>query len=93
MNNALHAFTPAICEQDARKLSYDAICRSNPPPGGTINPSQADLNPCSILLALVLIFAWLLRSVLSCTIDGFIHILLVIAIVMILTSTIQDRKL
>lgn len=43
-------------------------------------------------LALVLIIAWLLGMVSSYTMGGFIHILLVIAIVAILIRLIQGRK-
>jgi hypothetical protein len=43
-------------------------------------------------LALILIIAWLLGMVSSYTMGGFIHILLVIAIVAILIRLIQGRK-
>ncbi len=43
-------------------------------------------------LALILIIAWLLGLVSSYTMGGFIHILLVVAIVMILLQIIQGRK-
>jgi hypothetical protein len=42
-------------------------------------------------LALILIIAWLLGLVSSYTMGGFIHILLVIAIIMILVRVIQGR--
>ncbi len=44
-------------------------------------------------LALILIIAWLLGLVSSYTMGGFIHILLVIAIVMILVRVIQGNKI
>ena len=44
-------------------------------------------------LALVLIIAWLLGLVSDYTLGGFIHILLVVAIIMILVRLIQGRKL
>ena len=44
-------------------------------------------------LALILIIAWLLGLVSSYTIGGFIHILLVIAIVMILVQVIRGKRL
>lgn len=44
-------------------------------------------------LAVILIIAWLLGLVSGYTIDGFIHILLVVAIIMILVRLIQGRKL
>jgi hypothetical protein len=42
-------------------------------------------------LALVLVIAWLLGLVSSYTLGGFIHILLVVAIVMILVRVISGR--
>ncbi|MGD0744246.1 MAG: lmo0937 family membrane protein [Verrucomicrobiota bacterium] len=44
-------------------------------------------------LALILIIAWLLGLVSDYTMGGFIHILLVVAIIMILVRLIQGRKL
>ena len=43
-------------------------------------------------IAVVLIILWLLGLVTSYTIGGFIHILLVVAIVMILLRVIQGRR-
>jgi Family of unknown function (DUF5670) len=43
--------------------------------------------------ALILIIAWLLGLVSDYTMGGFIHILLVVAIVMILIRLIQGRKI
>jgi hypothetical protein len=43
-------------------------------------------------IAVVLIVLWLLGLVSSYTIGGFIHVLLVIAIVMILLRIISGRK-
>lgn len=43
-------------------------------------------------IAIILIILWLLGMVASYTIGGFIHILLVIAIVMILIRLIQGRS-
>jgi hypothetical protein len=44
-------------------------------------------------LALILIIAWLLGLISDYTMGGFIHILLVVAIIMILVRLIQGRKL
>jgi hypothetical protein len=44
-------------------------------------------------LALILIIAWLLGLVSDYTMGGFIHILLVVAIIMILVRLIQVKKL
>jgi hypothetical protein len=43
-------------------------------------------------IAVVLIVLWLLGLVTSYTISGFIHILLVVAIVMILIRVIRGQK-
>ena len=44
-------------------------------------------------IAVVLIILWLLGLVTSSTMGGFIHILLVIAVIMILVNLISGRKL
>lgn len=44
-------------------------------------------------IAMVLIVLWLLGLVSSYTMGGFIHILLVIAIVVVLIRIIQGRKI
>jgi len=43
-------------------------------------------------IAVILLVLWLLGLVTSYTMGGFIHILLVIAIVMVLTNVLQGRK-
>ena len=43
-------------------------------------------------LAVILLVLWLLGLVTSYTIGGFIHILLVVAIVMVLVNFISGRK-
>ncbi len=45
------------------------------------------------IIAVVLVVLWLLGLVTSNTIGGFIHILLVIAVVVILARVIQGRRL
>jgi len=44
-------------------------------------------------IALILIVLWLLGLVSSYTIGGFIHVLLVIAIIVVLVRIIQGRRL
>jgi Family of unknown function (DUF5670) len=44
-------------------------------------------------IAIILVVLWLLGLVTSSTLGGFIHILLVIAIVMLLIRVIQGRKI
>ena len=43
-------------------------------------------------LAVVLIILWLLGLVTSYTMGGFVHILLVIAIIMVLVNVISGRR-
>ena len=43
-------------------------------------------------LAVILIIAWLLGLVSSYTLGGFIHILLVVALIMFLVSVIDSRR-
>lgn len=45
------------------------------------------------IIAVVLVVLWLLGLVTSNTIGGFIHILLVIAVVVVLVRVIQGRRL
>jgi hypothetical protein len=44
-------------------------------------------------LAIILVILWLLGLVSSYTMGGFIHILLVVAVVIILLRVIQGRRL
>jgi len=44
-------------------------------------------------IAFILVILWLLGFVTSYTMGGFIHILLVVAIVMVLVRVIQGRRL
>ncbi len=44
-------------------------------------------------LALILIIAWLLGLITSYTLGGFIHILLVVAIIVLLVRVIQGRPI
>jgi hypothetical protein len=44
-------------------------------------------------IAVVLVVLWLLGLISSCTMGGFIHILLVIAVVVILLRVISGRKI
>jgi hypothetical protein len=45
------------------------------------------------LFALILIILWLLGMVSSYTIGGFIHILLVVAVIMLLVRLIQGKRI
>jgi hypothetical protein len=45
------------------------------------------------ILAVILLAMWLLGMITSYTVSGFIHILLVVAIVVVLVRVIQGRRL
>jgi hypothetical protein len=45
------------------------------------------------IIAVILIVLWLLGTVSANTMGGFIHILLVIAIVMVLVRVVQGRRI
>lgn len=45
------------------------------------------------IIAIVLIVLWLLGMLSSVTMGGFIHVLLVIALIMVLLRVIQGRRL
>jgi asparagine N-glycosylation enzyme membrane subunit Stt3 len=44
-------------------------------------------------IAVILIILWLLGLITSFTLGGFIHVLLVIAIIVVLVRVIQGRKI
>ena len=44
-------------------------------------------------IAIILIALWLLGLVTSITMGGFIHVLLVVAVIMVLVRLIQGRKI
>ncbi len=44
------------------------------------------------MLAVILVVMWLLGMVTSYTMNGFIHVLLVIAVVVVLLRVIQGRR-
>jgi hypothetical protein len=67
------------------------------PPAGRHEPAayQAEFDGRVIMLytiAVVLIVLWLLGMVSSYTMGGFIHVLLVIAIIVVLLNIIQGRR-
>jgi hypothetical protein len=45
------------------------------------------------IIAVILVVMWLLGTVSSYTMGGFIHILLVVAVVMFLARLVQGRRL
>ena len=44
-------------------------------------------------LAVILLLAWLLGMITSYTLSGFIHVLLVVALIVVLVRIIQGRRL
>ena len=50
------------------------------------------MNNLLVIIAVVLILLWLLGLVTSYTMGGFIHILLVVALVVVLLRVIQGRR-
>lgn len=46
-----------------------------------------------MIIAIILLVLWLLGLVSSYTIGGFIHILLVVAVIILLVRLIQGRKI
>jgi len=62
--------------------------------GDNLNPTQGKGRSKMLwTIAVVLVVLWLLGLVSSYTMGGFIHVLLVIAIVVILVQVIQGRRL
>ena len=50
-------------------------------------------NPMLMTIAIVLVILWALGLVTSTTMGGFIHVLLVIAIIVLLVRVIQGRRI
>jgi hypothetical protein len=58
----------------------------------TGKPNDEKVNSMLYTIAVVLLILWLLGLVSSYTMGGFIHILVVVAIVMILVNLISGRR-
>lgn len=58
----------------------------------TGNPNDEKVDFMLYTIAVVLLILWLLGLVTSYTLGGFIHILLVVAIVMVLINLISGRR-
>jgi hypothetical protein len=61
-------------------------------PSGSESKAEGKENHMLYTIAVVLIILWLLGLVTSYTMGGFIHVLLVIAIIMVLVNVIQGRR-
>jgi predicted ferric reductase len=55
-------------------------------------PNREKVHPMLYTIAVVLLILWLLGLVTSYTLGGFIHILVVVAIIMILVNLISGRR-
>jgi hypothetical protein len=64
-------------------------CESAPAHGDQTNEKEDSM---LYTIAVVLLVLWLLGLVTNATMGGFIHILLVIAVVMVLVNLISGRK-
>ena len=58
----------------------------------TGEPNNEKVHPMLYTIAVVLCILWLLGLVTSYTMGGFIHILLVVAVIMILVNLISGRR-
>ncbi len=56
-------------------------------------PTHRKPDPMLFTIAIILLLLWVLGLVTSSTLGGFLHILLVVAIVMILLRIIQGRRI
>jgi hypothetical protein len=66
--------------------------RASQPDRNQITPNKESKNRMLYTLAVVLIILWLLGMVSSYTMGGFIHILLVVALIMVLVNVIGGRS-
>jgi len=57
-----------------------------------LRPTPSPKDPMLYTIAVVLLILWVLGLVSSYTIGGFIHILLVVAVVMVLVNLLSGRK-
>jgi len=71
-----------------QRITYFAICQRHK--AGDAKKKKG--NYMLYTIAVVLLILWLLGLVTSYTLGGFIHILLVVAIVMILVNLISGRR-
>jgi predicted ferric reductase len=75
-------------------LPDDASCsrRRVPRPALTGKSNNQEVHSMLYTIAVVLVIMWLLGLVTSYTMGGFIHILLVVAVIMILVNLISGRR-
>jgi hypothetical protein len=73
-------------------LAVRSIAQTGPPKPANVSGEVNDMDMLSTI-AIVLVVLWLLGYVTAYTMGGFIHILLVLAIVAILIRVIQGRRI
>ena len=74
-----------------RSILRDTVLNSTDGPGVTRYAGEEDTMLQT--LAVILVILWLLGNVSSYTMGGFIHVLLVVAIVMFLFRLVQGRRI
>ena len=89
---AVIAVIALICPARGSYQSHHGICVQNSTPG--LGPRPYDGTEVNMLgtIAAILLVLWLLGIVTSYTMGGFIHILVVVAIVVVLIRIIQGRR-
>lgn len=81
------------CASFARE---DEKTKKNPPQGQATRPTRVANKKEPVMLytlAVVLVILWLLGMVTSYTMSGFIHVLLVVALIMVLMRVITGRRI
>lgn len=63
-----------------------------PGPAVTRSQSNREVNSMLYTIAVILLILWILGLVSSYTMGGFVHILLVVAVVMVLVNIISGRR-
>ena len=74
-----------------RAAGPDGTAGASAPPGGRTHPRERR-TAMLMTIFIILVALWLLGMVSSYTLGGFIHLLLVLAIVVILIRVIQGRS-
>jgi len=72
-----------VSRRSARQIVRAYLCNT---------PNNEKVNIMLYTIAIVLLVLWLLGLVTSYTLGGFIHILIVVAVVMILVNLISGRR-
>ena len=92
---ALHGTSIVLCRIDSPPRSGAGERFSRPAIKGTSttgNPDNEKVHSMLYTIAVILLVLWLLGLVTSYTLGGFVHILLVVAIIMILVNLISGRR-